>query len=146
LLDEQDQSLLRGHVEAIEALIANRRPARTPAQERFIRVIRAEVEPETQYEHAYKRFIEAIAKHDEETEKLRRATWEIQNAKTAIKKESWKSLQKEQKRQLAAIDNRLIDQESQQRHLKSKEVNDWGIPEFEEGQPRPGWKPLGRFQ
>jgi len=117
-LSSSDQKLL-GPMTRLAQLIRLHEGARTPvtqAQAHFARVARGDLKAETDFEFAYLRFLNAIA-----------ILFDKKNKRTRV------------------VPSGHTPQYVSRRKARADDIDKFGIP-YEEGVPRPGWKPLGRLQ
>jgi hypothetical protein len=162
-LSANDQELLRPlrRAKALEELATGRRGPATPHQTHFAKAMRGEVETSTAYEEAFLRYRAALfyqyqlARKSEvssvpephgtlkrsEREDERRRKHQAEKQRKRREADQAYAFQRDQ----LLKEDRLRTKEAQFKPTERNVENRYGIPEFEEGAPRPGWRPLGRF-
>jgi uncharacterized protein YifE (UPF0438 family) len=122
--------LIRGFVKSLEKLENGKMLPKTDAQRHFLEVCRKSCPPETDYEFAYMEY----------KGWLRKIRSERSSRKTRVvssPSDPWK---------LSGVTQPPPDNTNSPTPKRPSGTNDWGIADYEEGSPRPGFTPLDKYQ
>ena len=144
-MTRQELDIIARYGEAFAELLTGERPPRTPAQRHFIDACRGLVKPTTQYEVAFlkvlqrQEFERVEERHRQELRDRKEAARKKAEAKALEMQRAREKAKPPREEQPAPDTSETAPDKPKRRRRRREPSGPSGIPEYEEGYPRPGW-------